>query len=784
MLNVDEFFRFLAVDALIGNQEGGLQSGRADDVSLYRGVVDPRFRFIPHDMDDVFDIGSGSGNPITRSIFSYDFAFNTSTPNTGVLGFNRILSNAQLLPRYYAALVEGLNTYFNHAALDPLIDQIMAGWVPAVNGGATPPNDSIAEIKAFIDARRANLLTQIPQGALVLANDPAAYSLNVSTAAPNTTEGYKQTTDGAATFSGNFNVAKTSSITVNGQLAQWFYRPSGTDAAGTWKFVAPAGGGTLRPGLNKVVVNFWDGINGTGNVLQSRSADVFYNVPGTTVSGTLTAGSMRLTAPSSYIPGKPFLARVELLDTAGNVDRTAWDTTVTLSSNASGITLPSVQLYNGSGSALVTAGGGGGGAPTVFFSYGTGGTGTATVSGVGGSVWRTKTDFTTTTLASFISSSGTAWRGEGFNDSSWVTRTTQTGFGDGDENQTFANTDYDPGTAGTQSGPAFLFRNTFTIADVNAIASVTGEVKYDDGAIVYVNGNEVARSSNLVGKNALTDYADVTGTTENATTAFTVPAAFLHNGVNTIAVEVHQHDSGSSDATFDLQLQANFPSANPGNFTLTASGGGFSAQKAIASLGATPPMTLASGTLPAGTTNWSGVIHVTGDVTVPAGATLNIVAGTHVLLDGDATAGSTTGKRIIVNGTFNALGTLANPVAITAFNATDRWGGFSFNNAQPSTFNYTLLNHAGHTTGVGHTSKGPMLRIAGSNVSLLDSTLADGPAKALYTSGTCNLLIQRSLIERMITGPELEDGCSLLCEDSNIQRILPDFRESNDAALQ
>jgi hypothetical protein len=193
-------------------------------------------------------------------------------------------------------------------------------------------------------------------------------------------------------------------------------------------------------------------------------------------------------------------------------------------------------------------------------------------------------------------------------------------------------------------------------------------------------------------------------------------------------------------------------------------------------------MTNVSGTLPAGITAWNGVIHVTGDVTIPTGATLNIVAGTHVLFDGDATAGSSAGTRLIVNGALNAQGTFASPVAISAFNATDRWGQISFSNAQPSTLSYTLLNHAGHASGVGHTGRGPMLRLASSTVTLLDSALADGPAKAIYSSGNCNLTIQRSLIERMITGPELEDGCALLIEDSNIQRILPDFRESNSAA--
>ena len=61
--------------------------------------------------------------------------------------------------------------------------------------------------------------------------------------------------------------------------------------------------------------------------------------------------------------------------------------------------------------------------------------------------------------------------------------------------------------------------------------------------------------------------------------------------------------------------------------------------------------------------NWSGVINVTGDVTVPAGATLNIAPGTHVLVAGtpfNAPAVDTNGADIIVNGgTLQANGTAA-----------------------------------------------------------------------------------------------------------------------------
>jgi hypothetical protein len=236
------------------------------------------------------------------------------------------------------------------------------------------------------------------------------------------------------------------------------------------------------------------------------------------------------------------------------------------------------------------------------------------------------------------------------------------------------------------------------------------------------------------------------------------------------------------DLSFDCELDGISSSGDPGNFTLTAAIGSLSAQKAIASTGANPATTNVSGTLAAGTTTWNGITRVTGDVTVPAGATLNINAGTIVLVDGTAPAGDTTGKKITVNGTLNVNGTATSPVQITGTVGTDRWGQILFSNAQPSTLNYTLLSHAGHAPGVGHTGRGPMLRLTGSSLTLNDSVVADGPAKAMYSSGTCNITLERSLITRMITGPELEDGSSFLAEDSNIQLILPDYRESNASA--
>lgn len=493
-------------------------------------------------------------------------------------------------------------------------------------------------------------------------------------------------------------------------------------------------------------------------------------------ANTTDAASLRVIAPASYIAEKPFLVRVDLLNAQGELDRRTWDKTVELTTDVPEVVLPAVQLYNGMGSALVTLGAT---QPKVFFAYGSGGNGTQGAnSGSPGALWKYKTDITTMTVIP------SEWKDAGFDDSAWSAAPTQIGYGDADENFGVPQQDYDSSAPGIQSAPAYLFRNTFSITDLTKFTSFTGEVKYDDGVVIYVNGAQVLRTANLSPSATLSDYADFGGapTVENATAPFSIPLNLLHNGVNTIAVELHQHDSGSGDITFDLKLQGNFIPGFPGNVVLTANAGGLATSRAISTLGALPAMSNVSGTLPTGTTTWSGVVHVTGDVTVPVGGTLNISAGTHILVDGDATPGSTAGKRVIVNGTLHSQGTSAAPVSISSFNSGDRWGQIYFNNAQPSSLQYTLLNHAGHTTGSGHTGSGPMLQMVASSLNIQDCVIADGPAKALYTSAVSDLVIQRTLIERMITGPEVEDGCAVLIEDSNIQRTLPDYRESHSSA--
>ena len=76
----------LGFNALLGNTEGGLVNGDrlGDDYAMYRGVQDPRFVMLPHDLDSLF-----SG--VTRGIFNA----------TNVPALRRLMFHPEIRPRYY-----------------------------------------------------------------------------------------------------------------------------------------------------------------------------------------------------------------------------------------------------------------------------------------------------------------------------------------------------------------------------------------------------------------------------------------------------------------------------------------------------------------------------------------------------------------------------------------------------------------------------------------------------------------------------------------------------------
>src|SRR5512133_2352658 len=65
--------------------------------------------------------------------------------------------------------------------------------------------------------------------------------------------------------------------------------------------------------------------------------------------------AVKLTSPAGFVPGVPFLVRVEALTSTGTPDVDLWDAEAVLSVDQPGVTLSTnrVQLRNGVGTALL-----------------------------------------------------------------------------------------------------------------------------------------------------------------------------------------------------------------------------------------------------------------------------------------------------------------------------------------------------------------------------------------------------------------------------------------------
>ena len=151
---------------------------------------------------------------------------------------------------------------------------------------------------------------------------------------------------------------------------------------------------------------------------------------------------------------------------------------------------------------------------------------------------------------------GTIWRQAGFVDGSWASGPAELGYGDGDEATIVNFVDTDPITAGAQKNITTYFRRSFTVASPSDYPSLNLRMLRDDGAVVYLNGQEVRRDNmptGTVDPNTLGVVA--LATPEEATFYETaVASSSLVAGTNVVAVEIHQANNTSSDLSFDLEI--------------------------------------------------------------------------------------------------------------------------------------------------------------------------------------------------------------------------------------
>lgn len=125
------------------------------------------------------------------------------------------------------------------------------------------------------------------------------------------------------------------------------------------------------------------------------------------------------------------------------------------------------------------------------------------------------------------------------------------------------------------------FRNVFTVGDPSALGQLNLRMICDDGAVVYLNGQEVwqANMPNGVPVTPNTPaLTDVSGNKENAWQLKSVAPTDLVAGPNVIAVEVHQSVMPAplqdNDMGFDLQITAD-PVPSDSIHTLIPPGSGW-----------------------------------------------------------------------------------------------------------------------------------------------------------------------------------------------------------------
>lgn len=158
------------------------------------------------------------------------------------------------------------------------------------------------------------------------------------------------------------------------------------------------------------------------------------------------------------------------------------------------------------------------------------------------------------------------WAQPGFDDRGWAQGAAELGFGDGDEATVipFGSSNSRPMTV--------YFRREFFLEDPRSVTELVATLVRDDGAVVHLNGVEVARSNMPPGEISYGTAAVTSAPTEIENAVFRLPLdpARLAAGRNVVAVEVHQTDPASSDISFSLGLEAVTRAARPRGISLTA----------------------------------------------------------------------------------------------------------------------------------------------------------------------------------------------------------------------
>lgn len=164
------------------------------------------------------------------------------------------------------------------------------------------------------------------------------------------------------------------------------------------------------------------------------------------------------------------------------------------------------------------------------------------------------------------SNQGTNWTSGNFNDTAWASGPAELGYGDGDEATVVSF-----GLVPDEKPITTYFRRSFTVAGAENFTNLIFNLKRDDGAVVHLNGVEAARFNMPSG--TITHLTPGTTAGDDGASFFpaVIPGTRLIEGVNQIAVEIHNDSASGDDISFDLRLLGSlFPVNEPPAVEITS----------------------------------------------------------------------------------------------------------------------------------------------------------------------------------------------------------------------
>jgi hypothetical protein len=152
------------------------------------------------------------------------------------------------------------------------------------------------------------------------------------------------------------------------------------------------------------------------------------------------------------------------------------------------------------------------------------------------------------------------WKSAGYDDSAWLTANAPLGYGYAD---IAAASTLTFGADPLLKPPTYYFRKKFTLpVNRRLLGDLNIQLRRDAGASVWLNGVEIVRSNlaGAAGSLPAPAYADLALSRITAGPTdfieYNVSSAFLVDGENVLAVEVHQGSADSGDVVFDLSISS------------------------------------------------------------------------------------------------------------------------------------------------------------------------------------------------------------------------------------